>query len=289
MVLNLTVSRLLKYPATSADSAGKPSPQIFMTTHSPVVIRELTARDIVAVRSKGGATAVRSVAATARDIDTAQRHLRGSPEAFLARRIVVGEGRTEHGFGRGLDAWWCCKGLQSFAVQGVAVIDGGGNTKALTIAEHLRDLGYEVFVLLDSDKPVERTEVIRVREKGATIHEWPDACSTEERVFLDLPWETVDVLIRFAEECVGAASVKDSINNACKAAGLAEIADLALPTALDSSAFRRAIGNAADTKDWYKNIFRGERLAEIVMAASGEMAGKPLTVTIAALREWIDG
>jgi putative ATP-dependent endonuclease of OLD family len=282
------IARLLKYLATTGDEPGKHSPQIFMTTHSPVVIRELTARDIFAVRSTNGATIVQSIAATAKDINTAQRHLRGSPEAFLARRVVVGEGRTEHGFGRGLDTWWCGKGFDSFAVRGVGVIDGGGNTKALTMADHLRDLGYEVFVLLDSDEPVEAAEVARVKQKGAMVHEWPDACSLEERIFLDVPWEAVGALVKSAEESVGAASVKDSINNACKAAGLAEIADLGVPVALDSQKFRRAIGKAANTKDWYKDIARGERLAEIVMAASPKMAGKPLMAMISTLRQWTD-
>jgi putative ATP-dependent endonuclease of the OLD family len=231
---------------------------------------------------------VQSVAATAKDVNTSQRHLRGSPEAFLARRVVVGEGRTEHGFGRGLDTWWCGKGVDSFAVKGVGVVDGGGNTKSLIFAEHLRDLGYEVFVLLDSDQPVDAAEVARMKQKGATVYEWPDACSIEERIFLDVPWEAVGTLIKFAEECMGPASVKDSINNACKTAGIAAIADLALPVALDSPQLRRAIGKAADTKDWYKDIARGERLAEIVMAASGKMANKPLTIMFTFLRQWID-
>jgi putative ATP-dependent endonuclease of the OLD family len=206
----------------------------------------------------------------------------------IARRIVIGEGRTEDGFGRGLDTYWCVKGLDSFAVRGVGVIDGRGNASALIIAEHLRDLGYEIFVLLDSDEPADPVEVARVRQKGVTIHEWPEACSTEERILLDVPWDAVGSLIKFAVECVGAASVKDNINNVCKAAGLAEIADLTLQAALDTPRFRRAIGKAAKAKGWYKDIARGERLAEIVMAASDKMAGKPVSAMIVALRQWID-
>jgi putative ATP-dependent endonuclease of OLD family len=178
--------------------------------------------------------------------------------------------------------------LDSFAVRGVGVIDGRGNASALIIAEHLRDLGYEIFVLLDSDEPADPVEVARVRQKGATIHEWPEACSTEERILLDVPWDAVGSLIKFAVECVGAASVKDNINNVCKAAGLAEIADLTLQAALDTPRFRRAIGKAAKAKGWYKDIARGERLAEIVMAASDKMAGKPVSAMIVALRQLID-
>lgn len=282
------IARLLKYLTTPASDAGTPSPQMFMTTHSPEVIRELTARDIFAVRSNVGTTVVQSVSATAKDINTAQRHLRGSPEAFLARRIIVGEGRTEQGFTRGLDIFWCSKRLESFALRGVGIIDGGGNSKALTVAEHLRDLGYDVFVLLDSDQRANPLEVRRIKQKGAEVHEWPDACSTEERIFLDVPWEAVRSLLEFAEECVGAASINDNINNGCKAAGLIEVTDLTLPAALDNPRFRRVIGGVAKTKSWYKDIARGERLAEIVMAASDKMEGKPLTATIGALRQWTD-
>ena len=147
------VARLLKYLKTPKGAADAAQPQIFATTHSPVVIRELTAPDIFAVRSVVGVTTIAPVSAVAKDPETAQRHLRGTPEAFLARKVLVGEGRTEQGLARGLDAWWIDKDYDSFALQGAVAIDGGGKDKAPLIAEHLRDLGYNVFLLLDSDEP----------------------------------------------------------------------------------------------------------------------------------------
>ena len=57
------IARLLKYLTASAPDAEKTPPsQIFMTTHSPVVIRELTAADIFSVRCNAGTTDVKSVA-----------------------------------------------------------------------------------------------------------------------------------------------------------------------------------------------------------------------------------
>src|SRR5262249_2546221 len=111
------IARLLKYLKSPISTDEKISPsQLFMTTHSPVVIRELTMSDIFVVRSVAGTTNVLPVGATAKDPDTVQKHLRGSPEAFLARRVVVGEGRTEQGLLRGLDNWWTQKGKDSFAL-----------------------------------------------------------------------------------------------------------------------------------------------------------------------------
>ena len=97
------IARLLKLLKTAPASEGASQAQIFITTHSPVVICELKAEDIFSVRSSAGVTEVKSISAAVRKLGTAQRHLRGAPEAFLARRIVVGEGRTEQGIVRGLD------------------------------------------------------------------------------------------------------------------------------------------------------------------------------------------
>lgn len=285
------IARLLKYlknPANDGDKALPP--QIFMTTHSPVVIRELAAHDIFTVRSKAGITEVRSVAATAKNLNTAQRHLRGSPDAFLAQRVLVGEGRTEFGLLRGLDAWWSLKEENSFALRGVIAIDGGGNTTAPVIAEHLLDLGYDVALLLDTDEPSPAVLINSVKEKGGAVFEWPDTCSAEERIFLDVPWEAVVTLVKYAEECEGTGSVRDNINNVCKTKSLPEITDLSLPNSLDTDNFRRVLGMAAKNKNrpWFKDITRGERLADVIAPYLVQIPDKPLAKTISSLRQWID-
>jgi len=285
------IARLLNHlKSPNTDKEKGPPSQIFMTTHSPVVIRELTADDICTVCSNTGITVVRSVAANAKDLPSAQRHLRSSPEAFLAQRILVGEGRTEQGLLRGLDSWWSQKGKDSFALRGVIAIDGGGIPEALNIAEHLLDLGYEVALLLDTDKAPPEDQIACVQTKGGTIFKWQDTSSTEERIFLDVPWETVFALVKLAEKNVGSDSVRAQINNACKARSLSEITDLVFPNSLDTNNFRRALGMAAknDRRAWFKDITRGERLAEIVAPCLDKIPEKPLGKIITNLRQWID-
>lgn len=285
------IARLLKYLKSLGNDDNKlPPSQIFMTTHSPVVIRELTANDIFTVRSNAGVTEVRSVATTAKDLDSAQRHLRSSPDAFLARRILVGEGRTEHGLLRGLDAWWSLNKNDSFALRGVIAIGGGGNTDAPSIAEHLLDLGYTVALLLDTDKPSPTEKVAAVKLKGGAIFEWPDSCSTEERLFLDVPWEIVIALVKLAEEHVGSDSVKAHINNICKAKSLPEISTLEITNSLDTGNFRRVLGMAAknEKRPWFKDVTRGERLGEIIAPCLAQIPDKPLAKTMASLRQWVD-
>jgi hypothetical protein len=285
------IARLLKHLRSSGIDEGMSLPsQIFMTTHSPVVIRELTASDVFTVRSELGVTQVRSVSATANDLDTAQRHLRSSPDAFLARRVLVGEGKTEHGLLRGLDAWWSLKGKDSFALRGVIAIHGGGNAAAPVIAEHLLNLGYQVLLLLDSDVEPKYDLVQRVKAQNGSVITWPDACATEDRIFLDVPWQTVRALVKFAQECVGEASVRDSINNVCKEQELSEVSGLELPSSLDDPAFRRAIGKAAKNKHnpWFKDPTRGECLAEFIAPCLDQISHKPLAITITSLRQWVD-
>ena len=285
------IARLLKYLKSSSGGAEEPpAPQMFITTHSPVVIRELVAADIFAVRSVAGSTTVKSVAATAKNLDTAQRHLRHSPDAFLARRVIVSEGRTEQGFLRGADTWWSSQEKDSFAVRGVTAIDGGSSSKALAIAEHLIDLGYGVSVVLDADEPTDAVTVADVKKKGGVVHEWPDACSTEERIFLDVPWDVVVALLGFAEECVGADSTRHHINAACSAKGLATLSNLAMPATLDNEQFRRALGIAAKNKNrpWFKDISRAEQVAAIVAPCLEKIRETPLAQTMTALRQWVD-
>ena len=282
------IARLLRYLKAPKEGAGTVQPQIFATTHSPVVIRELAAPDIFAVQSNSGVTSIQSVSTIAKDANMAQRHLRATPEAFLARKIVVGEGRTEEGLLRGLDIWWSDKGHDPFAFQAVVAVDGGGKDNAPAFTEHLCDLGFKVFLLLDSDKPPNADALKRALDRGATLAQWPDACSTEERLFLDLPWQGVAAMIAYAVECVGQQSVIAVINNALVAANLDPVPDLAFPAARDVPEFRRVLGKAAKDRSWFKGVARGEKLAEIVGPHLDAISATPFAVAISVIRKWVD-
>lgn len=283
------IARLIKYLKAPKVGAGAALPQIFATTHSPVVVRELMATDIFAVRSKAGITTVASVSATAKDPETAQRHLRGTPEAFLSRKVIVGEGRTEQGLARGLDDWWQASGRDSFALQGVVAIDGGGKDKAPLIAEHLRDLGYEVWLLLDSDEPPNEAALKRATAKGAVIHQWPGSCSTEERLFLDLPWSAVRSMIMLAVEFLGQDSVMAVMDNALAKANLPTATAARLGEDRDTEGVRRVLGKVAKDKSWFKDITRGERLAEIIGPCLHAISEKATATGFDAMRRWVDG
>lgn len=290
------IARLLKYlSAPPDDSAGAPSggittpPQIFLTTHSEVVICELRAQDVHTVRCEDGVTTVRSVLHTGPDQNSAQGHLRRSPAAFLARRVLVGEGRTEYGLLRGLDAVWVAEDRDSLALAGVVAVDGGGVPNAVSFAQHLADLGFDALTLLDSDKPPALETIAKLRQSGGTAVIWPDACSTDERLFLDLPWSGVTALLAYAAECKSSESIRDSLNAALRTAALEEIADLAPPSSRDTPEFRKTAGATAKAREWFKTIERGERVAEIVAPLLASIPATPLAQGLGQIRDWIDG
>ena len=285
------IARLLKFLKSARETEGKArKPQIFTTTHSPVVVCELSASDIQVVQARAGKTTVKSVAAAIPDADTAQRHLRTSPEAFLARRILVGEGKTEAGLVRGLDAFWTDSKMPSFAFQGVVPINGGGKDSGPQIAESLLDLGYCVALLLDSDEEPNPDILARVKAKGGVVIQWDGNCSTEERIFRDVPWQTVIDLIRYATSVSAEQSVLHTINIILGRQGLQELDDLALPQSLDDVQHRTAFGKAAKTKDksWFKRIDHGEEVAAIIAPVLPAIAQTPLVACISEVRQWVD-
>ncbi|CAN7495784.1 AAA family ATPase [Phenylobacterium sp. LjRoot225] len=292
------IARLLKYLCTPpVDAQGNPptgkaagvAPQIFLTTHSVVVIRELQAHDIQAVRSDNGETTVRSVAAIAESPDAAQRHLRAFPDGFLARRVLVGEGKTECGLLRGLDGCWTKNGKDSFALRGVIAVSGNGVPAAVTAARHLADLKYETLALLDSDQPIDAASLSDLKAAGCTVIQWPGAVATDEQIFNEVPWDTVRELVAYASTVKSAESVLTTLNATCKQASLPEVSDLSLPASQDTPTMRGAIGKTAKAKDWFKDIERAERVAEIIYPSLASIADKPLALHLAAVRAWIDG
>lgn len=274
------IARLVEHLKT--DATG----QYFLTTHSPVVLRELTVDDLHIVHCRAGRTQI--VAANPPAIaDYVQGKLRAGAEAFLAPKIVACEGATEAGFMRGLDDYWMGRGKSSFAYQGVAVFDVGGASKVRPVAESLNQLSYSVAVMADSDNPSQfsQSDAEALAAAGVAVTLWGGGVSIEERAFADLPWE--GVIASFEAACVqhDRSRVTDQVQSKY---------GVKLPRDpvqwQDTEAMRAALGKAAKGSDWYK---RQDRAREWVAAISEHLddpsvANTDLMRQLAALRTWID-
>jgi hypothetical protein len=276
------IARLLHH--LREDATG----QYFLTTHSPVVLRELTVGDLHIVHCDRGQINV--VAANMPAIaDSIQGKIRSGAEAFLAPKIIVCEGATEVGFLRGLDDHWVAvEGRESFAYRGIALFDANGASKIKEVAENLKALGYDVAVLADSDAPDEFSDADAqaLRDGGIQVTKWEGALSIEERVFADLPWAGVKASFEAARAIRNDdARLLDQVGSK-----YGEGFDRDFEAWVDTPELRTALGKAAKASEWFKRQSRGQEWAE---AISGHLTDetipeRDLVRQLTSLRGWID-
>ncbi|OAB55812.1 hypothetical protein AY600_17915 [Phormidium willei BDU 130791] len=276
------IARLLQH--LKEDDTG----QYFLTTHSPVVLRELTVDDLHIVHRAGGRVDV--VAANKPAIaDSIQGKIRSGAEAFLAPKIVVCEGATEVGFLRGLDDHWvAAENRDSFAYRGIALFDANGASKVKEIAENLKTLGYDVAVLADSDEPAQFSgaHAQELRNAGITVAKWDGALSIEERVFADLPWAGVTASFEVARAIWNDDTrLLDQVQTQ-----FGQGLDRNFAAWGDTQNLRIALGKAAKASDWFKRQSWGRTWAA---AVSGHLIDidireSDLVRQLTSLRDWID-
>lgn len=275
------IARLLKH--LKDDETG----QYFLTTHSPVVLRELTVDDLHVIHCNDGQIAV--VAASKPAIaDSIQGKIRSGAEAFLAPKIVVCEGATEVGFLRGLDDFWSTtEEKDSFAYLGVALFDANGAGKIKDVSENLKELGYDVAILADSDAPAEFSDADAeaLRNAGIIVAKWSNALSIEERVFADLPWDGVKASFNAARAILNDDSrLLDQISSQF---GQGFNRDFNAWT--DTAELRTALGKAAKASEWFKRQSLGREWATAISAylADDGISQSDLIQQLTSLRDWI--
>lgn len=275
------IARLVQH--LKEDATG----QYFLTTHSPVVLRELTVNDLHVVHCRAGKTDI--IAANKPAIaDSIQGKIRLGAEAFLAPRIIVCEGATEAGFLRGLDSHWIARGKNSFAYQGIALFDANGAAKIKEIADSLGQLSYEVCVLADSDEPGQFSEADadHLRGMGVAVTIWDGGVSIEERVFADLPWP--GVMASFEAACVLHGDREQSISQVQTHYGQGFDRDHAAWA--DEPRLRTALGKAAKASGWFKRQSWAQEWATAICGYldNAAIGNTDLILKLNTMREWVD-
>ncbi|MEP0708254.1 MAG: AAA family ATPase [Parvibaculum sp.] len=275
------IARLLKH--LKEDRAG----QYFLTTHSPVTLRELDVGDLHVVHGNEGHTDV--VAVNKPSIaESIQGRVRSGAEAFLAPRIIVCEGATEVGFLRGLDDYWSRHPhMNSFAYIGVALFDARSGGSVRGVAEDLQALGFDIAVLADSDRPdqLSAEDVAALRRQGIEVAVWEGNLSIEQRVFADLPWNGVLRCIRLAGENLRVDQVIDQVG-----ARYNGILDHDLVEWVESPQLRTAVGLSAKENGWFKRQSLARDWAKEISQYLEDpvVQRNDLGVQIANLRRWVD-
>jgi len=257
--------------------------QFLLTTHSPVALCELQPADLRVVRSENGVTDIR------RPDDVLRPLLRTNPDAFLARKVIVCEGKTEIGFCRALDARWS-DAEKSFSYVGAALADGQGNTSGPAAAVSFAGLGYRTAFFGDSDKPLNPDET-SLNRAGVYTVVWAGGMSIEERVALDLPWAGFVSMARLALEEHGEDHVQAKLapQLGCQPSEVPVDPEEWRKLLSDEAGVRSAFAKAAKEKGaaWFKRVDRAEKLGELVIRYWDVVAEKPLGAGIRQLKSWV--
>lgn len=240
--------------------------QAFLTTHSPVALRELSGSQLFVLRRVEQTHEVRTIGVA----DDIQSTIRLYPEAFLASSVIVCEGASEIGLLRGLDLYRVAQGGVSLAALGVSLVDcGGGNAdRPYQRAATFQALGYRVMVLRDDDtKPTPETEQGFIANGGA-VTTWRAGRTLEDELFNSLTPNACLSLIKYAYDLHGDL-VHDHVRTTSNGAvTLQNIWDEVANTQALSAASRTLLGQASRVRKagWFKSISWMEEVARNIVA-----------------------
>ena len=190
--------------------------QLIMTTHSRSVVCECRVNELCTVTVEEGTLTVNSLNDEDDIADDVQRIIRGEPDAFLCKRIIVCEGKTEIGLLRALDEKMFKKNGTRFAHFGVGSALGGGGNKFFSLACLLKSCGYDCCILMDSDVDSEETKKEEVEKLGIKVFSWENGNAIEEQIFKDVSIQCAEQLLAYVVELKGIQSVEAQMNNEFK-------------------------------------------------------------------------
>ncbi|MCG8911000.1 ATP-binding protein [Pseudomonas sp. DP-17] len=261
--------------------------QVFLTTHSPVALRELSSSQLFIVRRQQDFHEVRAPG----HLDHVQSTLRSDPEAFLAKSVLVCEGASEIGLARGLDQYWSEIGHPSFFALGGSYVNAGGSTPDLCLQRGLalRRLGYRVMVFIDADKPHTQVLLEEVLSEGIYVQTWRAGRALEDELFLSLPDQAIDALLALAVDEKGAETVAEHVrsksNNTLTLEAIHEFRAQNIPYAPPT---RQCLGQAARTRNgWFKSVTAYQHVGRQIVGPHAQQGDPAFFALLNDLRAWI--
>jgi putative ATP-dependent endonuclease of OLD family len=257
--------RLIRFlDSLGAKEKEEPPLQAFITTHSPVALRELDGDQIFIVRSSQGQHTVR-IAGTSNDI---QGTLRVAPDAFLGKFVLVCEGASEVGFVRGMDIYGVenQNEMSLYAAGGAFINVGGGSPDNCFIrGVELLKLGYHAIVVVDADKQAKQGNIDIFLELGGQYVTWQKGHALEDELFATLGDAAIDQMLVIAKERFPANLLAQHIQS--KSNNRHSLADIEASRAAgapysDEVRALLALASKNETNSWFKTLSTYQKVAK---------------------------
>jgi putative ATP-dependent endonuclease of OLD family len=261
--------------------------QVFATTHSPVVIRELDAVQEelwVCKRDAAGKVTITSLST----VPGIQGPTRVNAESFLGNRIVACEGKTEIGLLRAYDAYRfedCSTPVWTLAT---AYFDCNGAPNLNPNAMQLAKLGYRTAVLCDSDAPnhFSENDAAALAAAGVHVTQWEASYATEHQLLAELPWDQAPTMLEHIANNHDTIELPSIIDLVVKEPRLASLGLTSNPSAWPNTPLvRKVIGDLAHKGNWLKRIDYSRKAFEFALPhlpPTGTMKTR-----LASLWDWI--
>ncbi len=272
--------RIMRLLGSIGAKDGNSPLQAFITTHSPVVVRELRGDQLFVVRKMEPRHEVTTIGVE----ENLQGTLRLYPEAFLAPTVVVCEGASEVGLLRGMDLHRASRGEVSLTAAGIAWVDAKGINQVYGRAAAFQALGYRVAVLRDDDvKPVAAEEEAFLANGGA-LFRWRDGCALEDELFRALSDEGVAALLGRAVDLLDVDLIEDHIRSASN--GQHNYAACVQGLSQET---RETLGKAARSKKgaWFKSVTKMEEATRDIVFPTLDAADERFRLTISSIEQWM--
>jgi putative ATP-dependent endonuclease of OLD family len=240
--------------------------QVFMTTHSPVTLRELAGNQLFVLRQGLGSHTATCAGAD----DGIQGTLRKAAEAFLSKSVIVCEGASEVGFARGMDQWWVHCSATSFLANGGSYVDSGGGSpdQCFTRGEVFLKLGYRVLVFVDADKPVVTVGLVeRFVAAGGQYLTWRPGLALEDELFIHSSNDAVHALLSKADEMVGRELMAEHVMSKSNGQVTLDAIEAERLNGGYTPASRALLGLAArnNKNGWFKSVSSFQEIAKDIV------------------------
>ena len=266
---------------------NSPDQQVFMTTHSPYLLRELSIDQLHVLRKNNEIASESHIAINLPKTDANQGTLRACSEAFFSPKVIICEGPTEVGLIKGIDLYKREQELPSIYSMGGYYANGGGDPQCYNRASVFAKYGFETSLFKDSDKPnLERTA--ELQNLGVTIFEWGSSYSTEDAV---INWCDEDKLSDIIELAIELNS-KDEVER-----GLTRILpeDVEIDQVIENpqNVHRSFIATASKgdsgkkLKSWFKSFSKGEELGRQFVGPQYDSFENSFQTIIESIWKWV--